>query len=125
METFKVSVIRDVTDYKKALDRIKKIINAEPGSQEYDELELTTILIEEYEKRTINIPAPDPISIIHFVMDQQKLKQVDLVGILGDKANVSKVLNRKRPLTLDMIRKFSKKFHIATDILIEEYEIAN
>ena len=124
MATFNVAVIRDVTDYKKTLDRIKEIIHAEPGSKEYDELELASILVEEYEKRTIYIPAPDPISIIYFVMEQRRLRQIDLVGILGDKANVSKVLHRKRPLTLEMIRKFSKKFHIPADILVDEYELA-
>lgn len=124
MATFNVAVIRDVTDYKKTLDRIKEIIHAEPGSPEHDELELASILVEEYEKRTIDIPAPDPISIIYFVMDQRRLRQIDLVGILGDKANVSKVLHRKRPLTLEMIRKFSKKFHIPADVLVDEYELA-
>lgn len=123
MKIFKASVIKNIAGYQNTISRIKKIINAEPGTPEYDELELLTILVEAYEKQTIQIPESDPLSIIWFIMEQRGLKQADLIGILGDKTNVSKVLNRKRPLTLDMIRRFSKEFHVPTDILIEKYSL--
>ena len=116
-------VIRDVTTYKNALKRIREIITSQPESPDYNELELLTILVEEYEDKTCEIPKSDPISIIEFVMEHHNLRQTDLVGILGDKTYVSKILNRKRPLTLEMIRKFSKKFHISSELLIEEYEL--
>jgi HTH-type transcriptional regulator/antitoxin HigA len=116
-------VIGDVTTYKNVLSRIREIIASEPGTPEYKELELLVILVEDYEKKEYEIPKSDPISIIHFVMEQHDLRQSDLVGIFGDKTYVSKVLNRKRPLTLEMIRKFSKKFHISSELLIEEYEL--
>jgi HTH-type transcriptional regulator / antitoxin HigA len=118
-----VSVIKNETSYKAALKRIQKIFNAKEGTPEAEELEILSILVEEYENKRFIIPESDPLDIIKFVMDQNNLKQSDLIGILGDKTNVSKVLNRKRPLTLEMIRKFSKTFHIPADLLIQEYEL--
>jgi HTH-type transcriptional regulator / antitoxin HigA len=123
MKNIEVSVIRNDIDYKKALKRIGELLNSEPGSQEFEELELLTILIDDYENQSFTINEPDPISIIYFVMEQRGLKQIDLVGILGEKTTVSKVLNRKRPLTLEMVRNFSKEFHIPADLLIQEYEL--
>jgi HTH-type transcriptional regulator/antitoxin HigA len=87
-------------------------------------LELLSIFVNEYETRTFDIPKSDPIDIIRFIMEQREMKQADLIGILGDKTNVSKVLNRKRPLTLEMIRKFSKAFNVSADLLIKEYSLA-
>jgi len=117
-------IIRDDTTYKKVLARIKEIIDCEPESPEYNELELLSILVEEYEDKICVIPKSNPISIIEFVMEQHDLRQTDLIGILGnDKTYVSKVLNRKSPLTLEMIRKFSKKFHISSELLIDEYDL--
>jgi len=82
-----------------------------------------SILVEEYENRNFKLPEVEPLQIISFIMEQNGLKQNDLVGILGDKTTVSKVLNRKRPLTLDMIRCFCKKFNLSADLLIQEYEL--
>src|SRR4030043_573770 len=118
-----VRVIKNEQDYKSALKRIQEIFNAKSGTPEYEELEVLSILIEEYEEKRFIIPDSHPLDIIRFVMEQHDLKQSDLIGILGDKTNVSKVLNRNRPLTLEMIRKFSKTFHIPADLLILEYEL--
>jgi HTH-type transcriptional regulator / antitoxin HigA len=118
-----VSVIKNETSYKAALKRTQEIFHAKKGTPEAEELEILSILIEEYEDKRFIIPESDPMDIIKFVMDQNELKQSDLIGILGDKTYVSKVLNRKRPLTLEMIRKFSKTFHIRADLLIKEYEL--
>ena len=117
------TIIRDASACRDALKRIQEIFHAEPGTSEFDELELLSILVGEYESKYFNISAPEPIEIIHFVIEQRGLRQTDLVGILGDKTNVSKVLSRKRPLTINMIRKFSKAFNISTDLLIKEYEL--
>ena len=119
-----VKVIKNEQDYESTLKRIQEIFNAKSGTPEYEELEVLSILIEEYEEKRFIIPDSHPLEIIRFVMEQNDLKQYDLVGILGDKSNVSKVLNRNRPLTLEMIRKFSKTFHIPADLLIPEYELA-
>jgi HTH-type transcriptional regulator/antitoxin HigA len=124
MNKLAVSVIRDVAEYKNALKRIGELIDIELSPNEEEELELLSILVENYENNNFTIDEPDPISIIHFVMEQRGLKQIDLVGILGEKTTVSKILNRKRPLTLDMVRAFSKGFHIPADLLIQEYELA-
>ncbi len=118
-----ISVIKNETSYKAALKRIQEIFYAKKGTPEEEELEILSILIEEYEDKRFIIPESEPMDIIRFVMDENDLKQSDLIGILGDKTNVSKVLNRKRPLTLEMIRKFSKTFHIPADLLIKEYEL--
>jgi HTH-type transcriptional regulator / antitoxin HigA len=117
------NVIRDEAYYNKVIKRIQEIFHAEPGTHEFDELELLSILVDEYENKHFNISTPKPIEIIKFVIRQRGLRQIDLVGILGDKTNVSKVLNRKRPLTIQMIRKFSKAFNISADLLIQEYEL--
>ncbi|MGD2034332.1 MAG: hypothetical protein PVF73_04705 [Bacteroidales bacterium] len=116
-------IIKDERTYKDTLKRIREIFHAPEGTEEYDELELLSILVDEYESKQIEIPPSDPVEIIHFIMEQNNLRQSDLVGILGDKTNVSKVLSRKRPLTLDMIRRFCHKFNISTDLLIEEYNL--
>ena len=118
-----VNIIKNETSYKAALKRIREIFNAKEGTTEFEELEILSILVEEYEDKRFIIPESDPLDIIKFVMEQNDLKQSDLIGILGDKTNVSKVLNRKRPLTLEMIRKFSKTYHIPADLLIREYEL--
>ncbi len=117
------NVIKDETYYNKAIKRIQEIFHAEPDTPEFDELELLSILVDEYENKRFNVSVPKPIEIIQFVIRQRGLRQTDLVGILGDKTNVSKVLNRKRPLTIEMIRKFSKAFNISADLLIQEYEL--
>lgn len=118
-----VSVIKNEISYKAALKRIQEIFNAKKGTPEAEELEILSILVEEYEDKRFIILESDPLDIIKFVMEQKDLKQSDLIGILGDKTNVSKVINRKRPLTLEMIRRFSKTFHIPADLLIKEYEL--
>jgi HTH-type transcriptional regulator/antitoxin HigA len=125
MKTVEVAVIRDVTDYENALKRIHQIFNSEPGSDEYYELKLLTLVIENFEAENFEISNEnaDPIEIIKFVLKQHELKQSSLVGILGDKTNVSKIVNRKRPLTLDMVRKFSEKFNISPELLIKSYRI--
>jgi HTH-type transcriptional regulator/antitoxin HigA len=118
------SIIKDESVYNRALKRIREIFHAKEGTPEYEELELLSIFVNEYETRTFDIPESDPIDIIRFIMEQREMKQTDLIGILGDKTNVSKVLNRKRPLTLEMIRKFSKAFNVSADLLIKEYSLA-
>jgi len=118
-------IIKDENSYREALGRIREIFHAPEGTPEYDELELLSILVDEYESKHFEIPQSDPVDIIHFIMEQRDLRQTDLVGILGDKTNVSKVLSRKRPLTLDMIRRFAREFHISTDLLIEEYRLVS
>ncbi|MEO5572860.1 MAG: helix-turn-helix domain-containing protein, partial [Bacteroidia bacterium] len=89
--------------------------------KEGDELEVLSILIDAYENKNYPIDFPDPIEAIKFRMEQLNLKQKDLAAVIGFKARVSEILNKKRKLTLNMIRKINEAFSIPTDILIKEY----
>jgi HTH-type transcriptional regulator / antitoxin HigA len=123
MKTIEVAVIRNNTEYKNALKRISQIFDAEPGSNEFYELKLLSMEVECFENENFKLPKVDPIEIIEFIIEHRGLRQNALVGILGDKTIVSKVLNRKRPLTLEMIRSFCENFHVPTEVMIKEYPL--
>ena len=116
-----IKPIRNEADYKQALDRLELIFDAKRGTEEGDELEILSILIDNYERQNYPIEMPDPISAIHFRMEQMGLKQKDLVEIIGFKSRVSEIMNRKRKLTLDMIRRLNRSLKIPTEILIQDY----
>ena len=113
--------IRNENDYKKALDRLEMIFDAKRGTDEGDELEILSILIDNYESEHFPIEMPDPISAINFRMEQMELKQKDLVEMIGFKSRVSEIMNKKRKLTLDMIRKLNSHLKIPTEVLIQDY----
>lgn len=117
----KISPIRNEKDYQKALERLEVIFDAKQGTKEGDELEILAILIDNYENENFPIEMPDPISAIKFRMEQMGLKQKDLVEMVGFKSRVSEVMNRKRKLTLEMIRKLNTTLRIPTEILIQDY----
>lgn len=116
-----ISPIRNENDYQKALERLDVIFDAKRGTKEGDELEILAILIDNYESASFPIGLPDPISAINFRMEQMGLKQKDLVEMIGFKSRVSEIMNRKRKLTLDMIRKLNTQLRIPTDVLIQDY----
>ena len=113
--------IHNDIDYKKALERLELIFDAKKGTNEGDELEILSILIDNYENDVFPIEMPDPISAINFRMEQMGLKQKDLVEMIGFKSRVSEIMNKKRKLTLEMIRKLSTCLNIPTDVLIQDY----
>ncbi len=113
-------LIKTKEDYKKALSRIEMVMDAEPGTPEMDELELLTALVEMYEDRHFPIGPPDPVEAIKFRMDQMGLRQKDLIPFVGSKSKVSEVLNRKRPLTLAMMRALNKELGISAEVLLNE-----
>jgi HTH-type transcriptional regulator/antitoxin HigA len=115
-----VRLIKTKADHKAALARIDAIFDAGPGTAEGDELELLLHLVEEFEAARYPIAMPDPIDALRFRMEQQGLKQVDLVPYIGNKSKVSEVLSRKRPLSLAMIRKLHNGLGIPTDVLVQE-----
>lgn len=119
------TVLKTESDYESALERLEAIFDAETGTPEGDEAELLTLLIEKYEEVHFPMPEPDPIEAVKFVMEQTALKPKDLVGLLGNKASVSRVLNRKRPLNLEMIRNLHDKLKIPYEVLISRYETEN
>ena len=101
--------------------RLELIFDAKKGSAEGDELELLSILIDNYEKIHYPIGLPDPIEAIKFRMEQMNYTQKDLANILGIKSRASEILNRKRKLSLEMIRQLHSKLKIPTEILIQAY----
>ena len=116
-----IKPIKTITDYEKALERLEDIFDAKIGTIQGDELEILTILIEKFEKEHYPIEMPDPIEAIKFRMEQLGMKQKDLAEILGFKSRVSEILNRKRKLTIDMIRNLNQKLNIPSEILIQNY----
>lgn len=117
----KIKPIKNEKDYQNALARLEVIFDAKKGTEEGDELEILSIIIDNYEKENFPIEMPDPIAAINFRMEQMGLKQKDLVEMIGFKSRVSEVMNKKRKLTLEMIRKLSTNLKIPTDVLIQDY----
>ena len=118
------TILKSEREYEIALERLDEIFDAKSGSIEDKESDLLVLLIEKYEEEKYPIPDPDPVEAIRFIMEQKSLKQKDLIGIIGDKATVSKVLKRKRKLTIEMIRRLNRAFKIPFEALINDYELA-
>jgi len=117
----KIAPIRNEKDYQKALARLEKIFDAKKATEEGDELEILSILIDRYENENFPIGMPDPIEAIKFRMEQMGMKQKDLAEVVGFKSRVSEILSKKTKLTLDMIRKLNATLHIPTEVLIQDY----
>ncbi len=117
----KILPIRNEKDYQNALNRLEEIFDANKGTEDGDELEILSILIDKYENEQFPIGMPDPIEAIKFRMEQMGMKQKDLAEVVGFKSRVSEILNKKRKLTLDMIRKLNTTLHIPTEVLIQDY----
>ena len=113
-------IIKNEAEYNAALARIEEIMDAEPTTPEGEELELLALLIENYEEKIFPLPNPDPIDVIQYYIDQRGLKYKDLVGIIGDKTSVSKVINRERQLNLRMIKNLHDKMNIPYSLLLHE-----
>ena len=117
-----VRPIRTQADYQAALAEIVTLMDASRGSDSGDRLDVLTTLVEAYEAAHTPIGAPDPISAILFMMEQKQLSRRDLEPAIGSRARVAEVLNRRRPLTLPMIRALSRTLDLPADILIQPYE---
>jgi HTH-type transcriptional regulator / antitoxin HigA len=115
-----IRAIKTDADYEAALARVEEIFDSEPGSPEFDELEVWGTLIGAYEDENHPVPPPTPVEAIEFVMDQKGLKQKDLVPLVGSKSKVSEVLAGKRKLTLKMIRALHEGLGIPADTLLKE-----
>lgn len=116
-------VITTENEYKTALARLSKIFDALPDSAEGMEAELLVTLIENYEEKHYPISLPDPIAAINEMMDKKNLQAKDLISAIGSKTTVSLILNRKRSLTIDMIRNLSQLLNIPVEVLIQPYEL--
>lgn len=117
----KIKPIKNEKDYQNALNRLEQIFDAKMGTKAGDELEILSILIDKYENEHFPIEMPDPIEAIKFRMEQMGMKQKDLADIFGFKSRVSEVLNKKRKLTLEMIRNLNTKLRIPTEVLVQDY----
>jgi HTH-type transcriptional regulator / antitoxin HigA len=115
--------IKTETDYKEALKRMEQIFDAEIGTVESDEADILGLMLDEYEKKHYPITSPDPIEAIKIRMEEMQLKQIDLINEIGGKSRVSEVLNRKRKLTVEMIRNLTKRLNLSSEILISEYKL--
>jgi HTH-type transcriptional regulator/antitoxin HigA len=116
-----IKPIKSKKDYQAALARLEQIFDAKPGSKDGDELEILGILIEKYEQTHYPIDYPDPIEAIKFRMEQLGYSQNDLARVVGLKSRASEILNRKRKLSLEMIRQIHQSLGIPTDVLIQAY----
>lgn len=119
-----IKLIKTEADYRKALKRLEEIFDAETGTPQSDEADILGLLIDEYEKKHYHIDAPDPIEAIKIRMEELQLKQVDLAEVFGGKNRVSEVLNRKRKLTVEMIRNLTKRLNLSPGLLILDYKLA-
>jgi len=116
-----IKLIKNKKDYNAALGRLEKIFDAEKDTNEGDELEILSILIENYETKNFPLKNPDPIEAIKFRMEQLGYDQNDLAEIIGLKSRASEILNKKRKLTLEMIRKIQDALQIPAEILVQNY----
>lgn len=110
-------------EYEESLARLSKIFETDPDSAEGMEAELLVTLIEKYEREHYPIALPDPIEAVKETMDRKDLKDKDLIPAIGSKTTVSLVLNRKRALTIEMIRNLSALLKLPVEVLIQPYEL--
>lgn len=118
-----IKPIKTKADHEAALSRVEALWDAEPQTVEGDELDVLATLIDAYEASHFPIEEPAPIEAIKFRMDQMGLSPIDLQPYIGAKSKVSEVLNLKRPLSLQMIRKLSTGLRIPAQNLIREYSL--
>lgn len=118
-----IDAIKSDADLKTALTSIQTLWKAEPGTPDGDRLAVLLALVSDYEQTHHPMPPPDPIAAIEFMMEQKGMTRRDLESMIGGRGRVAEILNRKRPLTLDMIRRLSAGLDLPADILIREYPL--
>lgn len=117
-----VKPIHNEADYQVALREIDRLLNAPPGATDEDRLEVLITLVDAYEEATDPISAPDPIEAIHHYLESQELSSDELEPYLG-RGQVKAVLERRVPLSLEMIRNLREGLGIPAEILIQRYEL--
>ena len=119
----KIRPIKTDADYRDALGEIERLMDAVPGTSAGDRLEVLTTLIEHYESLHEPVEPPDPIEALIYHMETRGLQRRDLEPYLGSRARVAEVLNRKRALSIDMIRRLHAGLGISAEVLIRPYAI--
>ena len=120
----KIKPIKTEKDYQNALAEIDLSFDAEPGTPQGDRLEVLVTLVEAYEKQFYAMPLPDPIEAIEFHMERLGLTRHELEAFIGTRARVSEILNRRRPLTMRMIRNIHDGLGISYDVLMQRHPLA-
>jgi len=118
-----LKLIKNKEEYQNALNRLAAIFDAPIGSKDSDEADVLALLIDEYENKHYPIDAPDPIEAIKIRMKELHLKQVDLIGEIGGKSRVSEILNKKRKLTIEMVRNLEARLNLSARLLIKDYQL--
>jgi len=114
-----IKPIRSEGDYQQAMTLLETLWGAESGTPEGDRLDLLVTLIDIYESARHPVDLPDPVDAILFRMEQQGLTRKDLEPVLGSRGRVAEILNRKRPLSLEMIRRLNAELDIPAEVLIQ------
>lgn len=115
--------IRNKREYQAALKEVESLWNAPDGSPKADRLEVLALLVEAYEREHFPIADPDPIDFLQHVMEARDLTRKDLEPYIGSRARVAEVLNRVRPLSLEMIRRLAEGLDLPADVLIRDYDL--
>ncbi len=118
-----IKLIKTEEDYQSALNRLDVIFDAPIGTPESDEADVLALLVDEYEKQHYPIEAPDPIEAIKIRMEEMQLKQADLIPEIGGKSRVSEILNKKRKLTVEMIRNLAVRLNLSAGLLVKDYQL--
>lgn len=118
-----ITPIHDDKTHKNMLARIEMLWDAEEGTPEHDELEIISILVDNYEKEQFPIDDPDPVQAVLFYMEQNGIAKSELGKILESRSRASEFLNRKKDLSISQIRKLHNEWQISADILIQPVNI--
>ncbi|MEI6455295.1 MAG: transcriptional regulator [bacterium] len=119
-----IKPIKTESDYRRSLKRLEAIFDSPAGTAESDEADVLAVLVDEFEKKHYPVEAPDPIEAIKIRMEELELKQIDLINEIGGKNRVSEILNKKRKLTVEMIRRLTGRLNLSADLLIHDYQIS-
>lgn len=119
-----IQPIKNDRDYRNALKRLEVVFDAPTGTADSDEADVLALLVDDYEKKHYPVEAPDPIEAIKIRMKEMHLKQVDLANDIGGKSRVSEVLNKKRRLTVEMIRNLTIRLNLSPGLLIKDYQLS-
>ena len=118
-----IEPIKTEADYQLALKRFELLFDALMGTPESVEADILALLIEEFENKKYPVEVPDPIEAIKIRMEEMQLKQIDLIDAIGGKSRVSEILNRKRKLTVEMIRNLTTRLNLSPSALISDYSL--
>ena len=116
----KITPVKTESDYQAALKEIERLFNAKQNTPNGDKLDILTTLVREYEEQHYPIDLPDAVDALHYWIESRGLERKDLVSCIGTRARISEILNRKRGLSLNMIRKLHDELHIPAELLIKK-----